>query len=93
MAALTHKDVHMEKLKENRHKVQEPPKVWHKEAVGMAMGKYPQGLLAYCAQPDTSKSHIKGTLETCPISEPYGALRETASALGTAVCRTARTVV
>ena len=93
MATRTYKDVYMEKLEENRHKVQEPPKVWHKEMVGMAMGKYPQGLLAYCALPDTSKSHVQGVSKTCPISEPSGVLREIASALGTAVCRTARTVV
>ena len=49
MAKLTHKDVYMEKLEENRNKVQEPPKMWNKEVVGMAMGKYPQRLLAHCA--------------------------------------------
>ena len=83
----------MEKLEENRNEVQEPPKMWYKEVVGMAMGKHPKRLLAYCAQPYTSKSHIQGASKTCPISEPYVVLREVASTLGTAVCRTARTMV
>ena len=93
MVTSTYKDVYMEKLEENRHKVQKPPKMWNKEVVGMAVGKYPQRLLAHCTQPDTSESHIQGASKTRPIPEPYGVLREIASALGTAVCRTARTVV
>ena len=83
----------MEKLEENRHKVQKSAKMWHKEKSGVAVGKYPKRILANRTQPDFNKSHIKATSKTCPISEPYGILREIASMLGTAVCRTARTVV
>lgn len=57
------------------------------------MGQYPKGLLAHGTQPDIDASHINKELETSALSLAYGILREIASVLGTAVCRTARTVV
>ena len=54
----TYKDVYMEKLEENRHKVQKSAKMWHKEKSGVAVGKYPKGILENRSQPDFDESLI-----------------------------------
>ena len=49
MAARTDKDVYMEKLENKSESAEKPPEMWHKEVVGVAMGKYPKRLLAHCS--------------------------------------------
>ncbi len=93
MAAQSHTHVYMEMLETSANTLQESTTMWHPQMAGMAVGKHPKGLLAHCSQPDTDTSHIKRELEARTLSHTYGILRETASALRTAVCRTARTVV
>ena len=85
--------VYMEMLETSADTLQKSTKMWHSQVAGMAVGKYPKGILAHRSQPDTQACHIKRELETSALSHTYGILRETASALRTAVCRTARTVV
>ena len=46
-------DVYLEKLEEDKDPVQESDEMWNRETTGMAMGKYPQGLLAHIQQLDT----------------------------------------
>ena len=93
MAAQSHTHVYMEMLETSANTLQESTTMWHPQMAGMAVGKHPKGILAHCSQPDTDTSHINGEPETSALSHTYGILRETASALRTAVCRTARTVV
>ena len=93
MVTLSHKNVYMEMLETSTHTLQEPAKMRHSEVASVAMGEYPKRVLAHRSQPDTQTCHIKRELETSALSHTYGILRETASVLGTAVCRTARTVV
>ena len=93
MVAQSHTHVYMEMLETSADTLQEPAKMRHSEMAGMAVGEHPKRLLAHCPQPDIDASHINGEPETRTLSHAYGILRETASALRTAVCRTARTVV
>ena len=39
--------------------IQEPYEVWHQQMVGMAMGKYSQGILAHSDKPNSNKSHYE----------------------------------
>ena len=55
--SLTH--VYMEMLEKSADTLQKSTKMWHCQVAGMAVGKYPKGLLAHCSQPDTHASHIK----------------------------------
>ena len=93
MAAQSHTHVYMEMLETSANTLQESTTMWHPQMAGMAVGKHPKRVLAHCPQSDIDASHINGEPETRTLSHAYGILRETASALRTAVCRTARTVV
>ena len=55
--SITH--VYMEMLETSADTLQEPATVWHSQVAGMAVGKYPKGILAHCSQPDTQACHIK----------------------------------
>ena len=59
MVAQPHTHVHMEMLETSADTLQESATVWHRQMAGMAMGKYPKGLLADCSQPDTDASPIQ----------------------------------
>ena len=92
MAAQSYTHVYMEMLETSADTFQEPATLWHRKMAGMAVGQYPERLLAYGARL-SAQSHNQREFETGALSLAYGILRETASVLGTAVCRTARTVV
>ena len=55
--SLTH--VYMEMLETNSDTPQKSTKMWHSQVAGMAVGKYPKGVLGHCSQPDTHASHVE----------------------------------
>ncbi len=57
MVSQTHKVLYLEMLETCQHPIQEPYEVWHQQMVGMAMGKYPKGILAHRRQLDSAQSH------------------------------------
>ena len=48
MVAQPHTYVYMEMLETSADTLQEPATLWHSQMAGMAVGKYPKGLLAHC---------------------------------------------
>ncbi len=49
--------LYLEKLETSPNPLQEPHEMWHQQMVGMAMGKYPQRILAHSDKPYSNESH------------------------------------
>ena len=57
--------LYLEMLETCPNPIQEPYEMWHQQMVGMAMGKYPQRILAHSRQSDSAQSHNEwGTCKT-----------------------------
>ena len=93
MASPPHKDVYMEIMEVTPHPSSEPYKVRHRQIPRLYVGQHSEGILVHSGQPYTAPSHNEPKAKASGLSKSVGYISRMVSKIGTAVCRTACTVV
>jgi len=85
--------VYMEVMEITSNANSKPNKVWHRQIPRLYVGQYAQGVLECCGQSDNAPVRNQPKVEKGWLSLYVRYLSRMVSKIGTAVCRTARTVV